>query len=166
MLKIIIFYMETKRISILVSIFSEKGPEIVCSYGFAGFDAIPKEFRKMELYTYIINTMSVFGMGSKFIVGSAFFPVPFDPDSTCLGLTNWIKDEHQQDPRFMKKSFVQVHIIVPKHIDHLLYNRELWEKELEKLLAKFHSRRQLQDTKMWVNFVLTTLRHEAMSKHI
>ena len=164
MLRLIAFYIDAKKISTLVSIFSEKGPDILYIYGVPSLKALPKEKREMELYTYIINTMSVFGMGTKFIEGSAFFPVPFEKDSTCLGITKWFNDKVQQEPRFNGKTFLQVHIVVPKHIDHLITNRDLWEKELATLLANVSSRKQIQNEKLWINFVLKTLSYEAMRK--
>ena len=164
MLKLIAFYIDIKKISILVSIFSEKGPDILVSYGFRGLETLTTEKKATELYTYIINTMAVFGMGTKFIEGSAFFPVPFEKDSTCLGITKWFNDKYQMDPRCKGRTFLQVHVAVPKHICHLIDNRDLWEKELAMLLTNVTSRKQIQNEKLWINFVIKTLSYEGMRK--
>ncbi|MHA1685105.1 MAG: hypothetical protein ACTSYD_01725 [Candidatus Heimdallarchaeaceae archaeon] len=161
MLRLLSFYLENKKISIILSIFSEKGPEILFDYGFSN---LKNQKREMLLNTYVINTMSAFGMGDRFIVGSAFFPVPFEPDASCICLTSWIKDESQTDPRFEGKSFVQLQIILPRHIDWLIYDRKAWEKEFKALLENVTSRELLEDKEFWLDFVLKTLKREAMQR--
>lgn len=152
------YYLENRRIGIILSCFSDLGVEVLATDNIENIlDQNKPMFIESEVSTYASNTMFAFGLGNTFIEGSALLPIHFGQNNSCMSLTGWVADKEQKDPRFENKSFVQLQIIMPQEIDSLIYNRKFWEPKFTEFLKQFTARHELKNVELIKSFVYSSL---------